>query len=299
MGHLIAIDGGGSTCRVLAAAVDGTVLGRADGGSANINSDFEGAFANIIETAARAIGTAGIEASVISGATAVLGLAGANVGDNARRLAARLPFARSVVRSDAVIATRGALGREDGVMAILGTGSVFTAQAQGEIRMIGGWGFAVGDLGSGARIGQALLERTLLGQDGIRPQSELTRHLMENFEGIPGNITTFATSARPRDFAIFAPLVFDEAWRDDVAAVEVRSAAIRDVEEALAALMPAGSHRVCLMGGLAELYAPHLRDTTRAALQPPKGDALSGALDMAREEWVQEHGVVDRPEVRP
>ena len=39
----------------------------------------------------------------------------------------------------------------------------------GEARAIGGWGFLVGDQGSGARIGRDLLEETLLAHDGIRP----------------------------------------------------------------------------------------------------------------------------------
>src|SRR5690606_33119301 len=138
--YLIAVDGGGTGCRALVAAPGGRVLARAQGGAANINSDPDGALSNIMETARSAVEEAGLEpgAGIFGQAVAVLGLAGANVGCNGEKLRKQLPFAVSAVHSDAVIATRGALGPDDGVMGIVGTGSVFTVQEQGAIRMIGG-----------------------------------------------------------------------------------------------------------------------------------------------------------------
>jgi glucosamine kinase len=281
--YLIAIDGGGTGCRALIAAPDGRALARAEGGAANINSDPQGALRNIVETTQSAAGKAGLEPDILQEAVAVLGLSVAYVGGNCERLRQLLPFALSAVHSDAVIATRGALGANDGVMGIVGTGSVFTAQERGKIRMIGGWGFAVGDLGSGARIGQALLERALLAYDCIRPASALSREVMRRFEDEPGRIVGFATKARPGEFATFAPLVFDEAYEDDLVAREVAGEAVCDVEQALDAVMPAGCDRICLLGGLAPLFAPRLAERYRAILRAPSGDALSGALDMALE----------------
>jgi glucosamine kinase len=281
--HLIAIDGGGTGCRALIAAPDGRVLARAQGGAANINSDSQGALRNVVETARAAVEKAGLAREMLRQAVAVLGLAGANVGGNGERLRQKLPFALSAIHSDAVIATRGALGANDGVMGIVGTGSVFAAQERGEIRMIGGWGFAVGDLGSGARIGRALLERTLLAYDGIRPASALSSEIMRRFDDDPGRIVAFATKARPGGFAPFAPLVFDENYKDDRVACEVAGEAVRDVEQALDAVMPAGCNRICLLGGLAPLFAPRLAERYRVILRTPNGDALSGALDMALE----------------
>lgn len=283
MRHLIAIDGGGTGCRALIAAPDGQALARAEGGAANINSDLQGALSNIVETARTAAEKAGLDLDILRNAIAVLGLAGANVGGNGEQLRQLLPFALSSVHSDAVIATRGALGANDGVMGIVGTGSVFTAQERGKIRMIGGWGFAVGDLGSGARIGRALLERTLLAYDDIRPASALSGEVMRRFDGDPGRVVAFATKARPGEFATFAPLVFDEAYKDDRVACEVAGEAVRDVEQALDAVMPAGCDRICLLGGLAPLFAPRLAERFRGILRAPNGDALSGALDMALE----------------
>src|SRR5690606_2743277 len=76
--HLVAVDGGGSGCRVLVADAAGRVLGRGGGGPANINSDFDGALANILVAAEAAVADAGLTPEMLPAATAVLGLAGAN-----------------------------------------------------------------------------------------------------------------------------------------------------------------------------------------------------------------------------
>ena len=48
-------------------------------------------------------------------------------------------------------------------MAILGTGTAYMVRKDGASRAIGGWGFQVGDQGSGARIGRDLLEADAAG----------------------------------------------------------------------------------------------------------------------------------------
>ena len=97
----------------------------------------------------------------------MLGLAGANMAGAGARLAGRLPFAAVRIETDALVALKGALGAEDGIAATLGTGSVFGVQRGGAARILGGWGFLLGDQGSGARIGRALFEAALLAHDGL------------------------------------------------------------------------------------------------------------------------------------
>ena len=166
MDHIIAIDGGGTSCRALVADGRGAVLGRGRAGSANIMTDLEGARKNIAAAAEAACVDAGLPADVLSSSGALLGLAGANIGNYGERIRAILPFRRSIVETDALIALNGALGDHDGTVAILGTGSAYMVRHDGRSRAIGGWGFQVGDQGSGARIGRDLLEQTLLAHDG-------------------------------------------------------------------------------------------------------------------------------------
>jgi glucosamine kinase len=148
----LGIDGGGTGCRAAVCDASGRILGEGRSGPANIASDPDGALANIL-SAARAACPDGV---ALADLTAVLGLAGANVAQAADRLRPHLPFARARIETDAMIAVKGALGDDDGIVAALGTGSVFAAQrgAGGgpAIRQIGGWGVVLGDEGSGAWI---------------------------------------------------------------------------------------------------------------------------------------------------
>ena len=57
-GYIIAVDGGGTSCRVAVADMDGTILGRSLQGAANVVSNVEGAVANIAAGARAALAEA-------------------------------------------------------------------------------------------------------------------------------------------------------------------------------------------------------------------------------------------------
>jgi glucosamine kinase len=279
--HVIAIDGGGTSCRALVADGSGRPLGRGRAGSANIMTDLEGARENIVAASEAACVDAGLSSETILSSSALLGLAGANIGDYGERIRALLPFRRSIVETDAMIALNGALGAKDGAMAILGTGSIFMARRKGRIRSVGGWGFMVGDLGSGARVGRALLQEALLAHDGVHQGSELTSEILRRFEDDPQTLVEYAHTAKPGEFGTFAPLVFEYAERGDPIGNALIDGAVRSIEEALRAIMPPDCDRLCLLGGLARLYQPFLGPRFRNLVKEPSGDALQGALGLA------------------
>jgi glucosamine kinase len=296
MAFLIAVDGGGTSCRAVIASIDGTPLGEGLAGSANIVTDLEMARDNIVEATRRAARQAGIPEDRIAESAAVLGLAGANIGNYPSRIAARLPFRISHVETDARIALQGALGEIDGAVAVVGTGSVFMSRRHGRIRSVGGWGPAVGDFCSGARLGRTLLEEALRAYDALRGETELTRKVLGRYDGDPSILVEFAQSARPRDFAGFAPSLFEYADRGDAVAVEIVSAAVAHLEETLQALVGADGLPFCLLGGLASNYSKRLSAATKGRERTPEGNALSGALSMAismfgqAQEGVRIHG---------
>jgi glucosamine kinase len=279
--HIIAIDGGGTSCRALVADGRGAVLGRGRAGSANIMTDLEGARKNIAAAAEAACVDAGLPADVLSSSGALLGLAGANIGNYGERIRAILPFRRSIVETDALIALNGALGDHDGTVAILGTGSIFMSRDRGTVRSVGGWGFMVGDLGSGARVGRALLQEALLAHDGVHPGSGLTSEVLRRFEDDPQTLVEYAHTAKPGKFGTFAPLVFEYADRGDPIGNALIDGAVRSIEEALTAIMSPTCDRLCLLGGLAKGYEPHLGPRFRRLIKAPLGDALDGALALA------------------
>lgn len=281
MKFVLGIDGGGTSCKAAVATLDGVIVGRAKSGAANIRTDLTGARANIADAARQAFSAAGQDPELILRTPAVLGLAGANVGTYKQQLEAILPFSQSRVETDAEIALEGAVGPRDGAMAILGTGTAYMARRGGRTRAIGGWGFQIGDQGGGGRIGRDLLEQTLLAHDGIRPASALTQEMLAVFRDRPEDVVEFTTNAKPGDFGGFAPKVFEHAAKSDAVAVWIMEKAVADVEAALDALDPAADAPLCLLGGLAQLYAPLLSARYRRLLRDPLGDALSGAVQMA------------------
>ncbi|WFU92005.1 N-acetylglucosamine kinase (plasmid) [Rhizobium sp. CC1099] len=281
MTYLIGIDGGGTSCRAAVADRDGRILGRAKSGAANILSDPDTALQNIIDGARAAFVEAGLDPAGITKCFAVLGLAGHNVGDAVHYVRRSLPFAEAHIESDGLIALQGALGDKDGAVAILGTGTIYIERQGQNVRYIGGWGFTIGDLGSGARIGHALLQETLLVHDGIHAPSPLTSSVLAEFHNDPREIVEFARLAKPGDFGRFAPRVFEHAERGDVIATLLLATAVWSIDEVLDRLVAQGTQKVCLLGGLAPLYLRWIAKRHQSRLTEPEADALTGAVALA------------------
>ena len=125
---IVAVDGGGSTCRVSICEMSGKVIGVARGGSANITTDFNSALANILDTVHRAYSAAGLFPTRMVNDFAYLGLAGANLEGMAARTENALSFNKVKVTSDREITVQGAMGNEDGTVAAIGTGSFFVSR---------------------------------------------------------------------------------------------------------------------------------------------------------------------------
>ncbi len=272
MDLFLGIDGGGTGCRAVLADASGHILGRGEAGPANIASDFPGALDNILTATRAACG-----ARDLTTLSAGLGLAGANAAGMSDRLAHALPFARMAIETDAITAVRGALGATDGIVAAGGTGSVFAAQRGGQVRQIGGWGLVLGDEGSGAWIGRAILSAALRAVDGFQPMTPLLAALIDTHGG-PSGVVSFSLSARPGEFARLAPQVLDSA---DPAAQAVMAKAAADVAAAITLLQGAEALPVVCLGGLGPAYAARLAGRWR--MEAAKGSALDGALALARD----------------
>lgn len=290
-GFAIGIDGGGTSCRAAVADSLGNILGTGKAGAANIMSDPEGALANIVASARAALENAGLPISEVDNASTVLGVAGANVGPYGARIEQALPFARSRVVTDSLIALQGALGDGDGIVGAFGTGSVYSIRRNGKVREIGGWGFIVGDQSSGARLGRDALEAALLSHDGVYPATELTAQIMAEFDKDPQKVVEFAHTAKPKDFARYAPLVFGHAERSDKVALGIVRKAARDIDDTIDSLLWSECRAVCLLGGLSCAYRSLLATRHQALLVEPKGDALQGAVAFAVELAKQKEGV--------
>lgn len=278
--YFIGIDGGGTSCRAAIADASGRILGHGLGGAANILTDIDGSLASIEQSAREAVANAGLDLP-LDQLPAFLGLAGANIEGSVSALLARLPFSAAQVDTDALIALHGAFGDTDGTVAILGTGSVYISRRGDRVTYTGGWGFPLGDLGGGARIGRALLQECLLVHDRVHAGSALIDETLAGFGGDPTRLVTFAREAKPADFGRFAPTVFEAAARGDAVGRALAEGAAHAVDEGLDAATAGSDCKICLLGGLSRFYAVWIADRHKSRLVEPRGDALSGAVALA------------------
>ncbi len=214
---------------------------------------------------------------------ACLALAGASEpGHLAAAQQHRHPFRKAVITTDAHAACIGAHGDGDGGVIIAGTGAVGWAMVNRKTYRVGGWGLPVSDEGSGAWLGAEALRRVLWASDGRIAWTALLREIFATFANDPHAIVTWTATASPRDFGSLAPRVVGHAGEGDAAAIELIKLAAAHIDALAARLAAVGAQRLALVGGLAPALQPWLAAATKSRLVEPAGDALSGALRLAR-----------------
>lgn len=278
--HILAIDGGGTSCRGRLFPAGGVAVEAVEG-PANVFSDFEAALGRILKLVGALFDKAGLADEAHAETVAHLGLAGVIDAAGAEAVAARLPFARSVVTSDQPTMIVGALGGRDGAVAAIGTGSFVGVQSGAAVRVIGGWGLAIGDQASGAWLGRELLKHAVLLGDGIAAAAPLGKAMLARYGGVAG-ITRFSLAARPADYGRLAPEVVAAAEAGDPLAARLMAEGADYIVASLRALGWSGGERLCLSGGLGPAYARWLPSAVTAGLVAPGGTALDGATILAR-----------------
>lgn len=279
---LIAVDGGGTGCRAAVGTVARGILASAEGGPANVSTDFTAAIANIraaIDAAAR---QGGISADDLRAAQTHLSLAGVVDGATAQRVAEALPFANAEVSEDIKGAIAGALGMADGYVVALGTGTIIARQKARAYTRVGGWGFDVSDQASGAWLGHQLLRHVVLCADGISAHSDLTRTVLAQF-GTQAGVMHFASDATPGGFGAFARQIVPAAEAGDAQARALMQEGADYVAKGLAALGFQRGDALCLSGGVGPHYAPYLPKDVTENLVEAFGSNLEGAFALARD----------------
>lgn len=282
--YLLGIDGGGTCCRARLTDFQGKVLAEGHGGSANVFSDFPRAVSVLSGLIDDVFALSGLDAQARARTTTVAGLAGANVASVASALSKwRSTHSGFYCRSDVEIACMGAHQGAAGAVFIMGTGSQGAAWDGVRFSLLGGWGFALADQGSGADLGRRALRYALLAHEDILPATDLTRLLMAEFGHNPETLLLWTRQATPADWARFSPAVFAAAHAQDAAGTTLITETARDTCLLIEKLNKLSHGNVALMGGIAAPILPWLPDTLREKIVPAQGDALSGALLLARQ----------------
>lgn len=277
------VDGGGTKCRVRLRDRQGDRLGEAVGGLANLYQDLEAAIGTIRATMAEVAQQAGLSEADRRHIHVGLGLAGAVTEETTSAVRHALQDFKSVsVDVDGYAACLGAHDGEDGGIVIAGTGSAALALVKGQRHWIGGFGFPLGDQGSGAILGRGALRRAALSLDNLIPSSPLLEAILAEFQRDRDAFADWARHALPRDYARYAPRIFAAAAEGDRYGIELVQEAAHAVARLAKELLARGAPCIAPVGGLAKPLAPYMPEDLKAHLIAPKRDALDGAIMMAR-----------------
>ena len=280
LAYFLGIDGGGSRCRARIRNRVGALLAESMGGSSNIYQDFAGALRNITATAADAARQVGI---VTEDLHAGFGLAGLVTSKSAEPImAAQLPFASVTADNDAYVACLGAFDGRDGGIVIAGTGSIGFALIGDQRHMVGGWGFELGDHGSGAWTGHHAVRRAALAIDGLLQPTPLIDAVLAKVGNTRFELSRWSEQATPKDYGQMAPMVFEAASKGDVVGMTIVNEGSRAISNLARDLLSRGAGHICLLGGLKGVYQPYLDADVKRALIMPLADAMDGAIMMAR-----------------
>ncbi|MCC3356340.1 N-acetylglucosamine kinase [Bacillus sp. REN16] len=306
--YILGIDGGGTKTKGVIATETGKIIAEATVGASNPNNvkkeDLKIELGKLIERLKTESKDAFLEVKRV-----YAGMSGVD-HPSARKemkqlLESLLPGSIPVtVNNDAITALySGTLGKP-GVVQIAGTGSItFGLNSEGVLDRVGGWGYLLGEGGSGFAVGSEGLQAAFRAHDGLGERTELTTLICDHFHALalPDIIHTIYNAVNPKELiASLSRYVFTAADHGDpVAQAIIRKNAIH-IGEAVSCLTIkqfSGSERadeipVVLAGGLFNRldlfkgpmeeifgkYSIHAK-LIRPGIEPVGGAVIAGLLE--------------------
>lgn len=288
-GLVIGVDAGGTRTRVRIVR-DGSVVAEGHGRAAAVRPG--GALTSSL-LIAETIRTALTGAGLVAATADVLVVGAAGVGREPERdtlaqaLRAERLASRVLVTTDVALALHDAFGDGPGVLLSAGTGSIAVAQsADGTRHRAGGWGWQVGDEGSGAWLGREAVRLVLRMRDGRSAESPLHAAIIGAARLADDDaLVRWGNSVGAAELATLAPVILAAADAGDAHAVQLRAAAAAALSElAHAAARSAATDQIALSGGLlqqAELRALVIEGLAPLEIRLDAVDPLRGAIALA------------------
>ena len=283
----LGVDGGGSRCRARLEDQYGTTLGEGGSGPAATRLGIDEAWRSIMRACTAAAEQAGVGPEDFALMHAGIGLAGlGRRGAEAALKEIAHPFASVRFISDGLAACLGAHGGADGAIVVAGTGSIGVGLLGGHELRFGGYGFPISDEGSGADIGLQAIRLALRAADQRAETSPLLKEVLGAFHHDPRQVVAWSEQATATDYAAFAPMVLRHATQRDPIGERIVERAAAAIGDLLGVFARQGIDRLSLVGGLSEAIEAWLNPDLRGRLKPPDGDAVAGALLMARRRFI-------------
>jgi N-acetylglucosamine kinase-like BadF-type ATPase len=226
--YVIGVDGGGTKTELALIDLDGKLVGMEKVGSSNYQAvGGEQLRDELLEGFSGLANVTNVDIDRVD--QIFLGLAGAGRQTDREEIKALFDdtvFAGKItVDSDAIVALAGAFGTNPGIILIAGTGAIcFGSNQDGKIVRSGGWGYLLGDEGSGYYIGREAIIASLKDFDGRGEKTSLKENLKQRFEldSIDKIIPLIYQNKIDRvAIADIAPVVFELATQGDLIAEEI------------------------------------------------------------------------------
>lgn len=201
---------------------------------------------------------------------------------------------RVVVTHDSVTSFLGVLGDQYGAVVAAGTGVVTLGVGPRHSARVDGWGYIMGDAGSGYWIGRAALDAVMRAFDGRGPATALTAVVQDRWPDLEtAYVQLQASHDRVRTVASFAAPTALLAETGDETAVRICRAAAGELAlAATAALTVTDAPPDAAVGAIGGVFGSDLirtafADAVRAELPdarfvPPIGTGLDGAVALAQ-----------------
>jgi glucosamine kinase len=125
---------------------------------------------------------------------------------------------------------------------------------------------------------------TLRAHDGRATTTPFLLEVMRRLGPDTPTLVAWAEQATATEYASLAPIVLSYAEAGDPFAEEIVVEGARHVGVLIRSLVEFGAPRISLLGGLAPRLVRWLSPDVLHFLSPPEGDAVAGALLLARRE---------------
>ena len=291
------LDIGGTTTRGALFSTGGKILVRAGATGAALSLGAEHAAGIVREVWQQIKHTKGSETPPESEIGIIAGIAGATIPGEAAKLTEILSeFASLRIVSDGYGALVSATNGTPGTLISVGTGLTgMRLFENGDCIAGSGWGFPIGDQGSGAWLGLCAMQDLTKYIDGIAPIQLISPDFISQILALTGaarqDILHWQKNAKPKNYASLAPVVVNFARGGDEYCLSLMQRAAREITELAQTLLAqnATSHSddpvtkpIWLSGGLSSPLLPYLR-TCSAKLnwQISRSEPLSGLYLLA------------------
>jgi N-acetylglucosamine kinase-like BadF-type ATPase len=258
--YVLGVDGGQTSTKVAVATLDGSIVWHSQLASAfsNLGADLtqslERRLGKILQNALERVSWAELPFEM-----AVLGMSGAEpgsplIGAFRRGVEAAVRAKCYLVVHDAVTNLLGASAGQPGIVLIAGGGAVaYGLTEDGRSWASGGWGYAIGDEGSGYNVGRAAVNSVFRALDGRDGPTELASQVLYRFQVATPVELKYAILAGEigfQDIAGLPPLVAQIAAGGDSTARRI----LQEAGQYLAETVVAVAHALELQSSLVDIY---------------------------------------------